>query len=136
VKNRKIAVVVLLLLLAVAVLPIQASAELTVVAVKNAQYSTVKWNSQDRLEKNFRLANGKYEKQGPEGPTDVESLSVGKIALGDLNGDGKKDGAVILFYNTGGSGTVVQVAAVLDVNGQPRHVASRNFWGIARRLRV
>lgn len=107
--------------------PLKVGAELNVSMLKNARYSTVDWDTSDRLGKSVKLVNGEYYWQGPNGLMDNESVSIGKIALGDLNGDGKKDAAVILLHNAGGSGTVIQVAAVLDVNGKPRHIASRNL---------
>jgi hypothetical protein len=128
-KEARLQCFVMILFLVVAVSPSTAkAAELTVSMLKNAQYSPVGWGTQDQLEKKkIKLVAGEYMKQGPEGPMDVESLTVVKIALGDLNGDGKKDGAVILYHNTGGSGSVAQVAAVIDDKGKPRHVASRNL---------
>lgn len=107
-------------------IPSQALADLTVSMLKNADYAPVDWGTSDRLEQKVKLTNGQYLKHDTESDRD-ETLSLGKAVLGDLNGDGKKDGAVILYHNTGGSGTVAQVAAVIDANGQPRHVASRNL---------
>lgn len=118
--------VVLFLAFAIAS-PLEVGAELTVSMLKNAQYSTVDWDTSDQLGKSVKLVNGEYYWQGPNGVMDNESVSIGIIALGDLNGDGKKDAAVILLHNAGGTGTVIQVAVVLDVNGKPRHVASRNL---------
>ena len=117
----------ILLLTGIVFAPIMAGAELNILMLKNAVYSTVAWNTPDRFEHRVKLVNGKYEHQGPYGVTDHEEVEMGKTAFGDLNGDGKNDAAVILYHNTGGSGTVTQVAAVLDVNGQPQHIASRNL---------
>ena len=41
------------------------------------------------------------------------------IAHGDLNGDGIDDAAVVLYVNTGGSGTWPVVYAVLSTDGRP-----------------
>lgn len=95
--------------------------------LKNAEYFIVRWNTADELEKKVKLLNGEYSTGGPIGSAEYESIWTGQMAYGDLNDDGKTDAAVILFHNTGGSGTVVQIAAVLDVDGQTRHVASRNL---------
>lgn len=45
-------------------------------------------------------------------------------AFGDLNGDGLDDAAVLLASESGGSGTFVDLHAVLDENGAPVDVAS------------
>lgn len=49
------------------------------------------------------------------------------ITFGDLNGDGAGDAAVILVWSGGGSGQFASIAAVLNVNGKPVHVASREL---------
>lgn len=48
----------------------------------------------------------------------------GKIAMGDLNFDGKDDAAVILTTNYGGSGNFRELAVVLIQEGTFSHVAS------------
>ena len=113
-----------------ALIPAKA-AELNMTMLKNADYSPVEWNSKDHLMGKLKLHNGKYYKRDKENSTDTfeigESLSIEKIVLGNLNQDENKDAAVILYHNTGGSGSVAQVAAVLNNNGQPQHVASREL---------
>jgi hypothetical protein len=47
-----------------------------------------------------------------------------QYALGDLNGDGVPDAAVILATNSGGSGVFVDLAAVVNDKGTPKHIAS------------
>jgi hypothetical protein len=49
------------------------------------------------------------------------------ITFGDINGDGAGDAAVILVWSGGGSGRFASVAAVLNLNGKPVHVASREL---------
>ena len=41
------------------------------------------------------------------------------MAYGDLNGDGMEDAAVLLAESSGGSGTFISVAAVVNQDGQP-----------------
>src|SRR5690606_27850974 len=45
-------------------------------------------------------------------------------AFGDLNGDGVDDAAVLLASESGGSGTFIDLHAVLDENGAPVDAAS------------
>lgn len=47
-----------------------------------------------------------------------------KIALGDLNLDGKDDAAVVLTTNYGGTGDFRELAIVINQNGTFKHVAS------------
>jgi hypothetical protein len=58
-------------------------------------------------------------------PQGKQSLTVLDMnARGDLNGDGVPDAAVVLVYWGGGSGVFNYLAAVLNDQGAPRHVAS------------
>jgi uncharacterized lipoprotein YbaY len=45
-------------------------------------------------------------------------------AQGDLNGDGVEDAAVVLAENSGGSGTFIYLAAVVNQDGQPVNQAT------------
>lgn len=108
------------------ILPPSAIADLTISSLRNGEYYIIEWNTRDKFTNKVRLINGKYEWQDLR-LTDYELVEMDKVALGDLNGDGRKDAAVILWHNTGGSGSVCQVAAVLDSNGRPQHIASRNL---------
>lgn len=58
------------------------------------------------------LVNGKSEvPAAPGSATQVTTTLFGEPAIGDINGDGKPDAAVILAQNPGGSGTFYYVAA-------------------------
>ncbi len=58
-----------------------------------------------------RLTHGAYDSSDSLGPVRVR---LGKTAAGDLDGDRKRDAAVVLATNTGGSGTFMSVVAVLN----------------------
>ncbi len=47
----------------------------------------------------------------------IDTQLIEPVALGDLNGDGQQDAAVILATNSGGSGTFFDLFALLDQNG-------------------
>lgn len=64
-----------------------------------------------------QLVDGKYESVSG---ADVLRVFLSDIqAMGDLNGDGLEDAAVILAENTGGSGTFLSLVVVLNQNGTP-----------------
>lgn len=88
---------------------------LTLEALKNGAYLS-EFAGPERA----RLVNGLYE-NGPE-QVAIQLLSD-KIARGDLNGDGAEDAACLLTTNSGGSGSFVDLAAVLNRKGAPENVA-------------
>jgi len=93
---------------------------LTLEALKNAEYQ-----SEFPASRKARLTNGAYrEKIVPGSATELVIILSDKFALGDLNGDGVEDAAVVLVSNPGGSGTFYDLAAVINQNGTPKHVAS------------
>jgi hypothetical protein len=73
------------------------------------------------------LVDGVYEGEpfvegGASRPTVI--LIDTPIAYGDINGEGQEDAAVLLAENSGGSGTFVYLAAVVNQDGQPVNVAT------------
>jgi hypothetical protein len=97
------------------------SGDLTLTQLRNATYQGI-------YKQPVQLSDGKYE-----GPPFVEggasrptvTLMDRFYALGDVNGDAVPDSAVLLAENSGGSGTFVYVAAVLNQDGQPINVATQ-----------
>jgi len=93
---------------------------LTLAALKNAEYQ-----SEFPKSKKARLTDGKYEEEIVPGAASKLVIALHPTyALGDLNGDGVNDAAVVLAANMGGSGTFIYLAAVVNQNGTPQHVAS------------
>jgi heat shock protein HslJ len=68
----------------------------------------------------IQLSDGEYKHQYGEGATQADLVGLETIAFGDLDGDGLDDAAVILWWQSGGSGTFKYLAAVLDDDGAPR----------------
>ena len=65
-----------------------------------------------------RLFNGRAEVQAAPGSAiKITTAVFGKPAYGDLNRDGRKDAALFLFQDPGGSGTFYYVAAAIAKNG-------------------
>lgn len=72
------------------------------------------------------LENGEYqEKPDAASATFITNIRLApERAFGDLDGDGKRDAAVILSDAPGGSGVFGYLAAVVDRDGIPTHVAA------------
>jgi uncharacterized protein len=64
------------------------------------------------------FTKGHYRKGSPR-EDDFIDATVGKRAFGDLNGDNVDDAAIIITYNTGGSGSFISLCAVLGTSGKP-----------------
>lgn len=104
-----------------------AAAQMTAESVRNMAYHPAIRNSSDKLEvRKIRLVNGVYEKGRRFVDEDYEFLRTGQIVTGDIDGDGDLDAAVILYYMNGDRKST-QLAVVLDIKGNPVHVASREF---------
>jgi len=101
--------------------PVAAEGELTLEALKNASYKGI-------YDEPVQLTDGRYEGEpfvpgGASRPTVVLHPEV--YAFGDLNGDGVADAAVILIENSGGSGSFLYLAAVINEGGAPVNVATQ-----------
>ena len=101
--------------------PVAAESELTLEALRNAVYQGI-------YDEPVQLTDGKYEGEpfvpgGASRPTVVLHPEV--YAFGDLNGDGVDDAAVILIENSGGSGSFIYLAAVINQDGRPVNVATQ-----------
>jgi hypothetical protein len=65
--------------------------------------------------KEVDLINGRSEKQAAPGSVSKISTAVlGNPAVGDLNDDGHPDTALVLFQNSGGTGTFIYAAAAIN----------------------
>ena len=62
------------------------------------------------------LQNGAYEKKYGDGATMLNKVGYMMSAIGDLDKDGNKDAAVVLYANTGGSGTFIYLFAITNKN--------------------
>ncbi|MYB77384.1 MAG: hypothetical protein F4X83_09870 [Chloroflexi bacterium] len=71
-----------------------------------------------------QLQDGKYEEAIEGSASKIHIALMDVVALGDLNGDGIWDAAVVLEASGGGSGTFRSLEAVINEEGAPVHVAS------------
>jgi hypothetical protein len=72
----------------------------------------------------IRLNNGVFKHQYGKGATQMNLVTLEKIAFGDLNGDGSGDAAVILAWQNGGTGTFKYLVAIQNSSGLPQQIDS------------
>lgn len=117
------AIAALALLVSACALVVPLPQPLTLDALKNAEY-----NSDLPAAKKAKLTNGIYEEEmAPGSASKLTIRLLDQYAIGDLNGDGAADAAVVLAGNTGGSGVFTTLAAVVNDGGKPKHVASADL---------
>ncbi|HUV94190.1 MAG TPA: META domain-containing protein [Anaerolineae bacterium] len=96
-----------------------AQSGLMVEALRNATYQSEWTNS-----KQAPLTDGEYvESIVPGAASKIVVRLHPRMAFG-YTGDGQPFSAVILFTSAGGSGTFYELAAVVQQNGEPMHVAA------------
>ena len=88
-----------------------APAGLTLLMLRNGTYFAPAYG------KTITLVNGAYTTGSGADQYSVQMLDM--VALGDMNGDGVNDAAILLVENGGGSGQFESVIAVLNNGGVP-----------------
>jgi hypothetical protein len=96
-----------------------ARADLTLDVLQNAEYGGI-------YPEPIQLMAGRYEGEPfVEGGASRPTVAfMEPYASGDLDGDGVNDAAVLLVESSGGSGSFVYLAAVLNRDGRPENVAT------------
>ncbi|MBX9569572.1 MAG: hypothetical protein K2X77_11785 [Candidatus Obscuribacterales bacterium] len=90
-------------------------------------FSNSTYRLNEFYDKPIKLKNGKAEGQDKTQFPYGWLCRLEKAAVGDLDRDGTKDGAVVLGFNGGGSGYFVRLLAMLNRNGQMRQTAIREL---------
>ncbi len=92
---------------------------LTEEMLKNASYQGI-------YDEAVQLTDGTYEGEPfVEGGASRPTVTfIGSSAFGDLNGDGVDDAATVLAESSGGSGTFMYLAAVVNDKGTPDNVST------------
>jgi hypothetical protein len=101
--------------------PVLTPAPLTEAALRNATYP-----SEFAPGSGAKLTDGKFMSAGQVGTTTITLLDV--QGSGAIDADASPDAAVVLASNTGGSGTFIELVAVLNDNGNPMP-AAKSFLG-------
>ncbi|MHB1133098.1 MAG: META domain-containing protein [Chloroflexota bacterium] len=73
----------------------------------------------------FQLRDGNYQEKYGEGATQVKRVGVVTVAFGQIDGNKIEDAAVVLWANTGGSGTFMYLAPILDQDGKPQQAGAQ-----------
>jgi hypothetical protein len=96
------------------------SAALSQALLLNSTYRSPDWGE-------FQLQEGIYYRAPPNELESAEVYTtrfIGPILYGDINADGFEDALVILSTQNGGTGHFVELAAVLNENGNARQCCS------------
>ncbi len=111
-------ILIILFLSLIPILLAQAASKKLSIDIINNSWFYVEQNEQ------VKLIDGIYSRG--KGPLDDNFLNVkiGKIAFGELNNDNNGDAVAILIINSGGSGSAIILAVLLNKNGKAEHVAS------------
>ena len=92
---------------------------LTLEALQNAEYLS-EFTDIGRVQ----LVDGEHREAIVEGGAAELMVRMIGHTLGDLDGDGKEDAAVLLVTSAGGSGTFRHLAAVINRDGVPENTAT------------
>ena len=97
--------------------------QLTLDAIKNTEYHSLAYN------KTIKLINGSYTEKYEFETASVLSIRIydDKIAFGDLDNDKREDAVVILTSSGGGTGNFRELAVVLNKDGKPSYLTSKEL---------
>jgi hypothetical protein len=88
--------------------------------LRNATYHSPDWGE-------FQLSNGVYYRTPPtsqESPETYTTHLLDTILYGDINLDGFQDAVVFLSTQNGGTGHLIEMAAVLNLNGSLSNIST------------
>lgn len=100
--------------------PTSAGIQLTLENLQNAQYRSPDWGE-------YQLVNGIYYRT-PTTPGESAEIYTTRLderfVTGDLNANGTEDAVAFLRTQNGGTGHFVEMAAMLNQNGNPYNIAT------------
>jgi len=101
-------------------IPTPSSGPLTLLALQNAQYHSPDWGD-------YQLVNGVFYRP-PAAPGDSAEIYLTQLderfVTGDLNADSVEDAVVFLRTQNGGTGHFVELAAVLNQDGNLYNIST------------
>lgn len=80
-----------------------------------------------------KLVNGSYQEKIPNSTALLTVTFNDSLSIGDLNGDGLTDAAIVLTLNSGGSGTFYNLYGVINDKGTPKPTAPQ---GLGDRIKL
>ena len=99
--------------------PVTAAPTLSLEQLRNGVYNSADWGQ-------FQLTDGIYYRTPPttlESPEAYTTRMLDLVLFGDIDGDGVEDAIVFLTTQSGGTGHFVEMAAVLNQNGNANNVS-------------
>jgi hypothetical protein len=106
--------------LAQSITPEEESPHLSVDILRSSAYHSPDWGD-------FQLADGIFYRTPPttqESPEAYTTRLLEPILYGDINSDGMEDAVVFLTTQNGGTGHFVEMAAVLNLNGNASNIST------------
>jgi hypothetical protein len=100
--------------------PGEESSHLSLDVLRNGSYHSPDWGD-------FQLSDGIYYRTPPtsqESPEAYTTRLLEPILYGDINSDGMEDAVVFLATQNGGTGHFVEMAAVLNLNGNASNIST------------
>jgi DNA-binding CsgD family transcriptional regulator len=88
--------------------------------LRNGRYNSSDWGA-------FQLSNGIYYRTPPNVQESADTYTthlLDTILYGDINLDGLEDAIVFFSTQNGGTGHLVEMAAVLNLNGTPSNIST------------
>ena len=89
--------------------------------LRNTTYRSPDWGE-------FQLSDGVYYRTPPtaqESPETYTTRLLDIVLYGDINQDGLEDAVVFLITQNGGTGHFIEMAAVLNLNGNPVNISTQ-----------
>lgn len=103
------------------VTPQAVNSTLSLDILRNATYRSPDWGE-------FQLSDGIYYRTPPtsqESPEAYTTRLLDTVLYGDINQDGLGDAVVFLATQSGGTGTFIEMAVVLNLDGSPVNISTR-----------
>lgn len=102
------------------VAPQAGNSTLSLDILRNTTYRSPDWGE-------FQLSDGIYYRTPPTSQESSEGYTtrlLDTVLYGDINQDGLEDAVVFLATQNGGTGTFIEMAAVLNLNGNPVNIST------------
>jgi len=103
------------------IMPMAGAPTLSLDVLQNALYRSPDWGE-------YQLSSGVYYRTPPtsqESPDTYTTRLLDTVLYGDINQDGVEDAVVFLSTQNGGTGHFIEMAVVLNLNGNPVNISTQ-----------